>query len=334
MEPTVSVVVSTRDRIGYLQEAVASVTNQTVPNWELVVVDDASTDETQSWLAGLGDPRIRPERLDVHSERGVAFGHGLAAARADLVIFLDDDDRLLPTALSDLSDPLLRDPDAVSSIGGIRSFNNNGQSRKEPHPRSQMKMTMWPLILGGFNVTRGQMMMRRSSAVEVGWDPGLVHSDDLFMALKITLQGPSVIVPRIVLDKRMHVSGSFPQDFAKETLAAREKFVASVSEVDRPTAEDAFAFYREWMKAHSLYHDARNYRSAFGAYLSAARLHRSVAWSRPLSKRMIGALLKSSLGAVPGTHVIADAARRANVRVRRAFKRYPDLPSPTAKGNF
>jgi glycosyltransferase involved in cell wall biosynthesis len=97
--PDVSVVIPTRDRLAYLKEAVASVRAQTFGRWELLIVDDASEDETPDWLGSLEDPHIRVIRLDQHVHRAAARNRGLDLAAGEYVIFLDDDDRFRPRTL-------------------------------------------------------------------------------------------------------------------------------------------------------------------------------------------------------------------------------------------
>src|SRR5207249_6673035 len=90
----VSVVIATRNRRLFLSEAIATVQQQTFDDWELIVVDDASTYDTPSFLGGLRDSRIRDIRQATHGQRSVARNRGLADARGEFVMFLDDDDLL------------------------------------------------------------------------------------------------------------------------------------------------------------------------------------------------------------------------------------------------
>jgi glycosyltransferase involved in cell wall biosynthesis len=92
--PEVSIILPTYNRADTIGRAVQSVLAQTFEDWELVVVDDGSSDGTQEVLAGI-DPRIRVLR-QANAGVGAARNTGLAAARGRLLTFLDSDDGWLP----------------------------------------------------------------------------------------------------------------------------------------------------------------------------------------------------------------------------------------------
>jgi CDP-glycerol glycerophosphotransferase len=103
--PVVTIVLITFDDAGRLPRAVRSVQRQTRADWELVVVDDASTDGTPELVAALAaaDDRIRPVRLATNSGGcAVPRNAGIDAARGTYVMFLDSDDELAPGAVASL----------------------------------------------------------------------------------------------------------------------------------------------------------------------------------------------------------------------------------------
>ena len=96
--PQVSVVIPTFNRASRLLEAIRSVQEQTVEDWELVIVDDGSTDSTEEAVRAIPDRRIR--YLPV-SHRGVsaARNFGIARSVGPWICFLDSDDRWTPRKL-------------------------------------------------------------------------------------------------------------------------------------------------------------------------------------------------------------------------------------------
>ena len=98
--PFFSVVIPTHTRSALLAQAIQSVLSQTFTDFELIVVDDHSTDETQKQLAHYDDPRLT-YLLNDHSRGGAgARNAGIARAQGQWIAFLDDDDVWLPQKLA------------------------------------------------------------------------------------------------------------------------------------------------------------------------------------------------------------------------------------------
>jgi glycosyltransferase involved in cell wall biosynthesis len=97
--PAISIVMPLYNKAGQVLKTIASVTAQTVSDWELVVVDDGSTDGGPALVRALGDPRIR---VVSQTNAGVsaARNRGIELASAELIAFLDADDLWLPQFLA------------------------------------------------------------------------------------------------------------------------------------------------------------------------------------------------------------------------------------------
>ena len=116
MIPSVTLVTPTRNRAHTIGRAIRSVLAQTHVEWELVVIDDASTDDTANVVASFRDPRIRYVRLDEQAGPTGAKNRGFDEAKGPWIGVLDDDDELVPRALQKLLDVTRRIPrvDAIS----------------------------------------------------------------------------------------------------------------------------------------------------------------------------------------------------------------------------
>jgi len=98
-KPLISVIIPTHNRAELLRRAIKSVLNQTFEDFELIVVDDASTDSTPEVATGFDDPRIRYIRLKKNSGAPTARNTGIKRSRGAFIAFLDDDDEWLPRRL-------------------------------------------------------------------------------------------------------------------------------------------------------------------------------------------------------------------------------------------
>jgi len=99
LTPAIAVVIPAYNASRFLNEAIDSVCAQTITQWECVIVDDGSTDDTPSRLAAYRDSRIRSVRQD-NSGECAARARGISLTQAPKIVFLDADDRLYPDTLA------------------------------------------------------------------------------------------------------------------------------------------------------------------------------------------------------------------------------------------
>jgi len=97
--PLVSVIIPTYNRAKLLPRALESVLAQDYPHLEIIVIDDASTDETPNVLKAFADPRIQVFRHPENKGHGAACETGIRCAKGELIAFLDSDDVWLPGKL-------------------------------------------------------------------------------------------------------------------------------------------------------------------------------------------------------------------------------------------
>ncbi len=98
--PLISIVIPTYNHAHFLGRALQSVLDQTYPNWEVILVDNHSQDNTEELVEGLNEPRIR--LLKIHNNGVIAASRnmGVRAARGEWVAFLDSDDLWYPSKLA------------------------------------------------------------------------------------------------------------------------------------------------------------------------------------------------------------------------------------------
>ncbi len=116
--PLVSVIMPMRDRADVVGDAVRSVLAQSHENFELIVVDDGSRDDSVEVVRGFGDPRLRLIEYDQAAGVSAARNRGLAAARGDLIAYLDSDNTWKPDYLSAISGFFHLKSDADAAYSG------------------------------------------------------------------------------------------------------------------------------------------------------------------------------------------------------------------------
>jgi teichuronic acid biosynthesis glycosyltransferase TuaG len=129
-QPLVSVVMAARNAERFIDQAIRSVREQSHARWELVVVDDASTDSTAERVAAAArdDDRIRLIRLATRVGPGPARNVAFAELRGDYVAFLDSDDEWLADKL-ERQLRFMRETGAAFSIHGYRMMDELGRER-------------------------------------------------------------------------------------------------------------------------------------------------------------------------------------------------------------
>lgn len=131
--PRVAVVVPNFKQAAFLPRALGSLLAQTFREWEAIVVDDGSPDDTRGAAAPfLDDRRLRYLRLDQNQGLGVALNAGLAATAAPLVAYLPADDCYHPEHLDGLVACLDVRPEAVLAYSGVRYRYNQRSSGQIP----------------------------------------------------------------------------------------------------------------------------------------------------------------------------------------------------------
>ncbi len=118
-----SVVLPCYNRAAFIEHTIHSVQHQLYQNWELIVVDDGSTDNTESIVRSILDSKIKYTRI-ANSERGAARNAGIHLANGDFICFLDSDDYLLPNHLSEANR-------FISSNHDIKVFHEGFEIRKQ-----------------------------------------------------------------------------------------------------------------------------------------------------------------------------------------------------------
>lgn len=191
--PRVTVVIPCHDLGAYLDEAVGSVLAQTFPDFDIVVVDDGSTDEaTVRLLAEYQRPRTRVIRQP-HRGLPAARNRGVAATAAPYICALDADDRLAPTYLERSVAVLDADPSLAFASHWVRTF---GDEETEWRPdRCDLAAVL------DMNTINGAALVRRDALLAVGgWDETMRDGcEDWDLWLRLLERGyRGTIIPEVL----------------------------------------------------------------------------------------------------------------------------------------
>jgi glycosyltransferase involved in cell wall biosynthesis len=202
-EPTVTVVIPTHNRRDLLALALLSVLRQRDVAFEVVVVDDGSTDDTALMVATLDDPRIRLIRHD--SPRGVSAARnaGIAEARGEWIGFLDDDDLWAPDKLALQLDAAAQTGRHWVYVGHVNVTMGHRVTGGAPPLPPQALLERLPqsdVVPGGCS----GVLAAKQALDQVGYfDPSLRPLADWDLWLRLAQVGPPAWVPRPLVAYRL-----------------------------------------------------------------------------------------------------------------------------------
>jgi glycosyltransferase involved in cell wall biosynthesis len=201
--PLVSVIIPCYQQAHYLVAAIESVLAQTYTRYEIVVVDDGSTDDTSTVAARYAGLRcIRQRHLGLPTARNT----GLRASSGEYVVFLDADDRLLPAALATGLHALRARPECAFVYGLCEFIDHMGAALLTP-PYPIVEQSYYrTLFKRNYIWTPGTVMFRRTVLAQVGgFDQTLVRGcEDLDIYLRITKDWPVHGHHQIITQYRKH----------------------------------------------------------------------------------------------------------------------------------
>jgi glycosyltransferase involved in cell wall biosynthesis len=207
--PMFSVVIPTFNRAGFIVKTIQSVLNQDFQDFEIIVVDDGSTDETETVVNRIASPRIRYFKRE-NKERAAARNFGVHSSSGAYVTFLDSDDLFKPNHLSEANRFLAKHPGCPVVALGYEIITPDGKIlypfKTLPSPVNEK------LCEGNFLSCMG-VFIRREIILENHFneDRDLSGSEDYELWLRIAARYPILTVPVVTAAIVNHESRSVLQ---------------------------------------------------------------------------------------------------------------------------
>lgn len=214
MTPRVSVITPTFEHAPFIEACVRSVIDQTEPDWEMVVVDDGSTDGTPDIVARFDDPRIRLVRRSHGglADLGATYNLALRETTAPFVAVLEGDDSWPAHKLARQL-PSFDDPDVVLSYGRAELIDREGRAfaRYARRPRGSAGLNdpigaILPALARGNFIVAPSVMIRRSALERIGGflQPPSIPFVDHPTWMRLALEGRFAFCESVVGRWRRH----------------------------------------------------------------------------------------------------------------------------------
>ncbi|MGY3054130.1 glycosyltransferase involved in cell wall biosynthesis [Pedobacter sp. UYEF25] len=197
----VSIIVPCYNHAQYLTIAIESVLRQSYKNYEIIVIDDGSTDHTSTVCSNYPQVKyIRANRLGLSGARNLGVYH----AKGEFLVFLDADDYLYPDALKVNLGYFVFNKKAVFVSGSHDRVNNNGELLDTAAQIEKWADNYEGLLHGNYIAMEGTIMYRSALFYTFYFDPLLKACEDYDINLNITRHFPSITHSEKIAAYRIH----------------------------------------------------------------------------------------------------------------------------------
>jgi glycosyltransferase involved in cell wall biosynthesis len=297
----VAVVIPTYNHARFLGEAIESVLAQTHQANEIIVVDDGSTDDPAAVVVQFPTVRlIRQENRGLSAARNT----GLSNCKANYVVFLDADDRLLPSALESGLAYIATRPDCAFVYGGHRRVSDDGipleadiinQLEGDAHLAFARKNPVGPPATA---------LYRHDCLMAVnGFDESLRCCQDHDLYLRLARRYPIASHAAIVAEYRKHGEAMSNDHLGmlKEVLVVLERDEGrSTTDAQRVALRDGRAYYRSLYASRMLHVAAVEWRARHNSMILIRSLIEATRWAPSFTVRKLLGGLRRRAGKVLG----------------------------------
>jgi len=253
--PLISVIIPTYNHASYLKEAMGSVLGQTYSNLELIVIDNFSTDDTESIVQSLDDDRIRYLKFSNNGVIAASRNHGIKEAKGEFIAFLDSDDYWFKDKLALQLKALQENEKAGISFCLFKTKSDNSiNDEKILGPKKNtLPAEIYERLIKVNFIVSSSVFVRKSALDEVGvFDESkeLVCSEDFDLWLRIAHKYEAAFVPVVGGIYRIHENNeSSNNNRLGKAIAVIDKHIREkrISQEKGDYAKASFYFQGGWV---------------------------------------------------------------------------------------
>jgi glycosyltransferase involved in cell wall biosynthesis len=199
-QPLVSIALPVYNGSRYLAESIASVQAQTYENWELLITDDCSTDNSLEIARGFAakDKRIKVVKNAINSKLPRTLNACFKRAMGEFYTWTSHDNRMLPEMLQVFVDYMAKRPEISLAYADMQALDMHGNLTVDPkRPLPELRFY--------HNVVGAAFMYRGTSAKKVGeYDPGFFLAEDYQYWLRLGQVAEVAYIPQVLYQYRRH----------------------------------------------------------------------------------------------------------------------------------
>jgi glycosyltransferase involved in cell wall biosynthesis len=194
--PKVSIIIPAYNSENTIKETISSVQQQSFTDWELIIIDDGSQDNTVDIVKNIAEPRLK---LFVYENGGVSIARnrGIAQAKGEFVTFLDSDDLWTYDKLESQIAALNQNPQAKVAYSWTNFIDENGTFLFSGEALSYQGNIYRHLLLTNFLLSGSNILVRRDALQLVkDFNPNLSYAADWDFYLRLAIKFDFVVVPK------------------------------------------------------------------------------------------------------------------------------------------
>ena len=245
VRPLVSVIIPTYNHARYLGRALQSVVDQTYLNWEVIVIDNHSTDNTEELVASFSHPRLTYLKIRNNGIIARSRNEGIKIAKGEWIAFLDSDDWWALEKLQVLFESISENVDLI--YHDLEVVNNHSRffSRKKIKSWQVKTPILINLLLKGNCIANSSVVVRKSLLEKIGGlneSRAVIAAED-YNTLRIArLTDQFLYLPRRLGYYFIHDQGVSQKDMSIPARHAVDEFISLLSESQRLKLEANFRY--------------------------------------------------------------------------------------------
>lgn len=207
-QPQVSIIMPVYNAVNHVEQAIQSVLDQDDKNWELLIINDGSTDESKQIISSFHDPRIKyhdQANLGVSAARNV----GLALMTGDYFCFLDADDVLTRNSLSSRLKVFMKNKNIYFVDGVVNFIDESGKCISGSFvPKFKGNPINELIALSDSCFFGPTWMIKRKPDIHYQFNENMTHAEDLAFYISIAEEGMYSHTDQVILQYRKHKSSA------------------------------------------------------------------------------------------------------------------------------
>lgn len=273
--PFVTIVIPAYNAVDFLSDTIQSVLNQSYENWELLVVNDGSTDGTSALVNTYCelDHRIH---LITKGNGGVSTARnlGIKKSKGELIAFLDSDDLWLKDKLSVHVDYMRSHPQIGLSFARVELIESNGETTNKLTNNIEENLEPQTFFYTNPTITTSNIVVRKSVFDNLqGFDESIQYSEDIDLLFRIAFQKKWIIqgIDQVLIQYRVHSSG-----LSSKLTKMEEGWVALMENAHRIAPQLVTKHYSAAHAAHLQYWAKQTLRLDMSPFTGVTFINRAL----------------------------------------------------------